>query len=955
MPKYTGDKFGFGVAPGEAGDGAPEVGYSTSFDNVSHTTHTEHKWVVPKTGRYNFEVWGADGGMGIRADSNNNGGIPRYGRGGKVETSLQLSAGTEIGIIVGTEGQACYSYHSNTFLNQGEGGWGGHQTDPNNTNMAFATGGNSKFNYRTHGGAGSNAGVGGWKGAGGGGGSIVRLYQDSTDAATLIVVGGGGGAGARGNDNSNSHNQGGAGGDANNKVSETQWGRRGYYAGDTSYGWPSGNPTHATSGTANQGGNGGNGYYCGGGGGGGGTGGGGSGATCSYCGHQGGTGGSPGAEGAYGNGSSGASGGGASSTNPTSNTLVGQGGNMENGNSNNQGGGGGGGYRGGGAGYKGNGAGHAGGGGGGGASSWVTDSSTYDAKGLNSLTTSPRYTSDQKPLILGNPGGGRVYIWEENLDPLGKERPAGLLAAKIQYACRSTSGGASNSSPQYYLGTGGNGSADDGGDYDYSCFNNSGYSTPHQKCDAIVMNVNGYGKWELHSVTVGQGNGYAYPYPYMHKAWVHVIEGTTTGGVGIHTEKFDDNIGGGSNALVPNTTGWFAHDRACSKSNNTEAGFIELHFDKPAVLERGQDYTIAVDWSCGGTAQSTNQGGISYMSGGHTTTRTLTGGGAGTVTWSNVTAFNGPHGLGQDNSTNTSQGQLLHFGLKSVYQAPPGGGTLGTQGNPAINAKQMFDAGERTNGYYWIKGNGSAANAREIYCIMDANWGEWSDGGGGWMVIANHDAQKQPNSGQHQPRPTSYPQWVGCDSGGQGTPSTQYMIPQESFSVEMADIPFTKVMQLVYDNSDMSHISSSNWLSYTPLCYWCSRFTTDKTIPTDSAWILVFDDKGLVLSWGGNQWLRRHLYNNNDENCEAFGCMNSSGQSPVARNGSGGNQSDPVYIATWQHNSATNNAETISWCDVSSQGYDDWQDGSGQSDQWYVESLGGKGNAQGKPSMIVVR
>tara|TARA_B100001996_G_scaffold6833_1_gene5754 strand:- start:173 stop:718 length:546 start_codon:yes stop_codon:yes gene_type:complete len=181
------------------------------------------------------------------------------------------------------------------------------------------------------------------------------------------------------------------------------------------------------------------------------------------------------------------------------------------------------------------------------------------------------------------------------------------------------------------------------------------------------------------------------------------------------------------------------------------------------------------------------------------------------------------------------------------------------------------------------------------------------------------------------------------------------MIPQESFSVEMADIPFTKVMQLVYDNSDMSHISSSNWLSYTPLCYWCSRFTTDKTIPTDSAWILVFDDKGLVLSWGGNQWLRRHLYNNTDENCEAFGCMNSSGQSPVARNGSGGNQSDPVYIATWQHNSATNNAETISWCDVNTQGYDDWQDGSGQSDQWYVESLGGKGNAQGKPSMIVVR
>ena len=239
---------------------------------------------------------------------------------------------------------------------------------------------------------------------------------------------------------------------------------------------------------------------------------------------------------------------------------------------------------------------------------------------------------------------------------------------------------------------------------------------------------------------------------------------------------------------------------------------------------------------------------------------------------------------------------------------------------------------------------------------MDDAWGSWSgDSTGGWMVIANHDAQKQPNQG-HQARPTAYPAYVGCDSGGQGTPSTQYMIPQESFSVEMTDIPFTKVMQFVYNNADMSNISSSNWTSYTPECYWCSRFTSEKTIPTDtSAWILVFDDKGLALTWSGSQVLKRHLYANSDENCEAFGCMNSSGQSPVSRNGSGGNQSDPVYIATWAHVSDTNNYETISWCDTSTDGYDDWQDGSGQSDNWYVEGTGGKGNARGKPSMIVVQ
>ena len=55
------------------------------------------------------------------------------------------------------------------------------------------------------------------------------------------------------------------------------------------------------------------------------------------------------------------------------------------------------------------------------------------------------------------------------------------------------------------------------------------------------MNVAGSGQWELHSVTVGQAQGYDYPLPYRHQAWVHVIEGTETGGVGIHTEKFDLN------------------------------------------------------------------------------------------------------------------------------------------------------------------------------------------------------------------------------------------------------------------------------------------------------------------------------------------------------------------------------------------------------------------------------
>ena len=353
MPIYTGDKLGFGVAPAsDSGGGANEVGYSTSFDNVSHTKRLEHTWVVPKTARYNFEVWGADGGMGIAANGDNqNGGIPRYGRGGKVEVSLLLDAGTEIGLCIGDNGLPAFAYTSSNagnFLNDGEGGWGGFQTMSGK--MSFADGGNSNYNTRQYGGAHSSQSSysyqRNYRGGGGGGGTIVRVItsneniSSATDAQVLIVVGGGGGAGSRGQDHGNSNNQGGSGGNANDKYQETQWGRRGYFAGDTSYGWPSGNASHAGSGNGSKGGDGGNGYYAGGAGGGGGIGGGGAGATCSYCGSSGGSGGTQGSQGSKGSGYDQSTGGGA--TSDGSLTVVGPGGNNEP-NSNGFGGGGGGG------------------------------------------------------------------------------------------------------------------------------------------------------------------------------------------------------------------------------------------------------------------------------------------------------------------------------------------------------------------------------------------------------------------------------------------------------------------------------------------------------------------------------------------------------------------------------------------------------------------------------------
>ena len=681
MPKYTGDKFGFGVAPVEAGDGAPEVGYSTSFDNLSHTKRTEHKWIVPKTARYNFEVWGADGGMGIAANGdNNNGGIPRYGRGGKVECSMQLTAGTEIGIMIGDNGLPCFSFSgtdTGTFLNDGEGGYGGGSIGQDKASgVSLASGGNSNYNKLQYGGAtySGNSYSRQYRGGGGGGGTIVRLFESTQNAGFLIVAGGGGGAGARGDDHGNSHNQGGAGGNSNDKINETRWGMRGHFSGDTSYGWPSGNVTGSAQWGTSSGGGGGNvGYYAGGAGGGGGEGGGGAGATCSYCGTSAGGGGGPGNSGNKGNNGYDRSTGGSAQSSDGSVTVVGSGGNSDPGGKGRAGAGGGG-YRGGGAGYWGNGTGHAGSGGGGGGSSWVTSLATYEPKGLNGLTNSPRYTSEQKPMRLGNPGGGKVLIWEANKDPLGKNRVPELTADKIQYLVRSSNGGASNNSRLFYLGSANTSEAQDGGGSgggnDYSVYNNYPYQTPSNTCDALVMNISGVGTWELHSVTVGQCQGYDYPRPYRHQCWVHVIEGTETGGVGIHTEKFDSNNVTGN----PGVAGWYAHKRASSKTQNTDDGYIELFFEKPAVLTRGENYTIALDWSCGGTNPTDNNGGMACMNTGAKQTLDLAPSTKGTATWSNVTAYNGPHGLGTKNSNNgmetsSTQGLMVHMGVRS-YTTP---------------------------------------------------------------------------------------------------------------------------------------------------------------------------------------------------------------------------------------------------------------------------------------------
>ena len=661
MPIYTGDKFGFGKAPDDGGGGGPSypVGYSTTFDNKSHsaTKKTEHKWVVPKTARYNFEVWGADGGMGLpTSNSQSQAATPMMGFGGKFEGSFVLTAGTEIGLMIGIPGKPTKSYETNMNYTGDDWGWGGFGM-PGMTSGGSAGGGNSRATINGNRG---NYHTSDPRGGGGGGGTIVRLFEGTSASDILIVAGGGGGAGGRGDDNGNNYNQGGPGGHGA-MFCEDPWGYPGTQGGENNWGWPgytAGNNPEA--GRHNNGGNGGSGYYAGGGGGGAGCGGGGSSRTCTYCSHYGMSGGGCGNNGQDNQGFGGGGG-------QALGAMVGEGGAAQSSGDNSQslGGGGGGGWRGGGSGCYGNGTGHAGAGGGGGGSSYRIDSgehesthhtTVYDIKGINGIGTS-RYTTGEKPTFLGESSGGlggRVFIWESETDSYGTGRSKGLTGAPLHYITRSDRcgmGGWYKFLRWPYFDN----KTDQQGwrrDYQGTPTNVSG------GCDAIVVNMEGTGQWELASVTVGQNNAWDSPFPYRHKCWVHVIPGNGTGGVGIATAKLDGNMSGG-----PGYYSWFAMSQR-DLGSTTWPGFQELFFDQPlGPMNMGEDYTIAIDWTCGGT-HSGNAGQLHTFDGSFLSQEEFHDDMGHQITFKNCDTYDGAHGLGTPNGTGVAAGQMVHMGIR---------------------------------------------------------------------------------------------------------------------------------------------------------------------------------------------------------------------------------------------------------------------------------------------------
>ena len=247
-----------------------------------------------------------------------------------------------------------------------------------------------------------------------------------------------------------------------------------------------------------------------------------------------------------------------------------------------------------------------------------------------------------------------------------------------------------------------------------------------------------------------------------------------------------------------------------------------------------------------------------------------------------------------------------------------------------------------------------------MYCILDASWGS----GGGWMVVANHDGAKTPKSG-HQARVTARTDQIGSDDGS-GNPGQASMVPEKSFSVDMVGVPYTKFLHMAYPNSNMSSISTSNWLQTAgPEAYYCSSFNSSQTIPTTVSYTTAsFNNTGLTLAWNGTNRARRLNYTAYGYSwCNAFANASDNSGNPdgtFSLVGSSASSADyPVWISYYTTSSGKASG-AFSFTDSTSSGtqndtgWDDFQDGTGMGDGWTVE--GQSGNfGRGLPSLIALQ
>jgi hypothetical protein len=120
------------------------------------------------------------------------------------------------------------------------------------------------------------------------------------------------------------------------------------------------------------------------------------------------------------------------------------------------------------------------------------------------------------------------------------------------------------------------------------------------------------------------------------------------------------------------------------------------------------------------------------------------------------------------------------------------GATLGTLTNPAISAVQLYNAGIRTNGWYWIK-TGMMNQPRLVYCNM-------VDNGGGWMLVSyNPSGSAAGQLGYYYPN-----NWVS----GSGTFNKLAANAEELWYSVSGSAQATSVMRMASTASVQPHLSN---------------------------------------------------------------------------------------------------------------------------------------------------
>ena len=377
-----------------------------------------------------------------------------------------------------------------------------------------------------------------------------------------------------------------------------------------------------------------------------------------------------------------------------------------------------------------------------------------------------------------------------------------------------------------------------------------------------------------------------------------------------------------------------------------------------------------------------------------------------TVTYSETTSVLSGAGLTLNSSSGAITGDPTNVASNTTYtftlRATSNGKTADRSFNiivtPALDGSSSARAaasatdirrlGITENGYYWIAP--SSGVTQKVPMILETGLsGSNTATARGYIIAANNSESVAPNA-NHQPRLTANTGQVGWNSNTGSLPTggdwSTVVSDTTNFSINMQDIGFDEMIFMAHGTSTAD---SGNWETSfgsspsstfvsTTICkaFAAVEFTQNIKIPTTTTWSV---HSSTSVNFGANSatsspqsyWnrsgyvptglpSRRLSYESGGSQypMQAFGVMNNtSGAAPNIIGSGATSQGYPVWICAWNDNSGATTAiaATFSFSDsANSNGWDDFQDGSGMGDTWAVEGQGA--NAfRNYPSCILIR